>query len=72
MAERVVRQELKGYIPIEAQMSLNWVAGHIAVRHHNRDVVYSIAVDPNNWWTPVTVRYGLAIWEEVAQEYEAA
>jgi len=67
---RTVEQKLTGYLPIIEHMSLNCVASCISVMHHNRGIVKSIEVTPENYWMPVTIHYWLPTWEEESLSYD--
>lgn len=76
MITRIKKEKITGYLPMVEHMTLNFVAACISVTHHNRGIVQSIEVDPTQYM-PVTIRYLLPTWEEVAildvvEEAEAA
>jgi hypothetical protein len=65
MITRIKKEKITGYLPMVENMTLNYVAACISVMHHNRGIVQSIVVDPTQFM-PVTIRYWLPMWEEVA------
>jgi len=65
MITRIKKEKITGYLPMVENMTLNCVAASISVMHHNRGIVQSIEVDPTQFM-PVTIRYWLPMWEEVA------
>jgi hypothetical protein len=76
MITRIKKEKIANYLPMLDRMTLNCVASCISVMHHNRGIVQSIEVDPTQFM-PVTIRYWLPMWEEVAildvtEEAEAA